>query len=466
MRGVRLSLVLAVASACGCNFDVTLDPENQGTGLELQSEQSIVRTVFPDGRRGLVMGFIDSTGQLTTGSDGRPAYVPGYSQMGLALSADNGTSWLRLDQFDPPPGLTALQADPWLATTSDGTEVWYVFLGVVGNQSPVDGTGQVHAIAYTHSISGGLSWSPVDFVDLGYPVDKCSVAVSEDGQDIYIAYVHDRLVPIGLDAEIEVLVSNDGGGNWDVRTVPGRLTGERRQNPIVRIVPGQEGVSYVSFQTSRQGFRFIDIARSTDSGGSYSTPTTVVGPVGPLAQLDGAGGRAVRNLVWQHFAVQPGVQRLVLGYEDAGRIFVTTSPDGSSWGPTTQVAPNRDGRQFQVSIAASRSRIGALFYEQPPLSGASTVVVAASSANGSSWVTYEVTSTPPAGSVPFEPCPSGDGSRPGYFGDYVGVAPLALVTDNPAPAGFYGAWADSRLGCLETDRFRAVHQHTVGAPFL
>jgi hypothetical protein len=227
---------------------------------------------------------------------------------------------------------------------------------------------------------------------------------------------------------------------WDVRTIPGRLAGEGSQNPIVRIAPGQPGVSYVVFQTFRQGFHYIEAARSMNNGMSYSVISQVAGPVGPLAQVDGAGGRAVRNLVWQHFAVQPVQQRLLVSYEDLGRVYATTSTNGMSWTSPVQVAAARPG--------------------------ADTIVVGASSPNGTTWASYEVTTTPPDGSIPFEPCPSGDGSAPGYFGDYVGIVPLALPTDQPASLVFYGAWADSRLGCSMTDRFTAVHHHTVGARFL
>ena len=253
---------------------------------------------------------------------------------------------------------------------------------------------------------------------------------------------------------------------WDVRTIPGRLAGEGSQNPIVRIAPGQPGVSYVVFQTFRQGFHYIEAARSMNNGMSYSVISQVAGPVGPLAQVDGAGGRAVRNLVWQHFAVQPVQQRLLVSYEDLGRVYATTSTNGMSWTSPVQVAAARPGRQFQPSIAAMSARMAVLFYEQPPISGADTIVVGASSPNGTTWASYEVTTTPPDGSIPFEPCPSGDGSAPGYFGDYVGIVPLALPTDQPASLVFYGAWADSRLGCSMTDRFTAVHHHTVGARFL
>ena len=116
--------------------------------------------------------------------------------------------------------------------------------------------------------------------------------------------------------------------------------------------------------------------------------------------------------------------------------------------------------------AAGQEWLGGLVEGAAGRDQAQTVVIGASSANRSSWGSTVVSSTPPAGDIPFEPCPTGIGLTPGYFGDYVGLAPLAQPGDRSPNLLFFGAWADSRDGCTATDRFMAIHHHTVGTRLL
>lgn len=466
----RLMLVLlGIGLLGGCqipgnpNVNVAHDPANPATFNAFQSEQSIVRTVLPDGSRMLVMGYQDSTSQTTMGSDGRPAFIPNYSLMGLSTSMDDGTSWFRQPQFATPPGLTALRGDPWLAT--NGSEVWYVFLGGTGVPDAVTGAVSPNSIAYAHSSTGGLFWDPIEWVQRPYPIDKCSVAVSDDGWDVYVAYVNTntRLV--------EVLVSNDAGGSWNVRLIPPSFPMETHQNPIVHVVPGSMNESYIAYQVARQGAQHVAVARSTDDGGVFTVVNDQVDPMGilPALFLNAANGLRIQNFVFQHFAIQPGSGQLFVAYEDRSTIYVQSSPDGVVWSSPVVVTPPSTRRQFQPSIAASEARIGVLFYEQGSAVSADraqTVVIGASSSDGVSWVSDVVSLTPPAGAVPFEPCPTGTGASPGYFGDYVGLVPLARPGDQSPNLLFFGAWADSRDGCLATDRFMAIHHHTVGTRFL
>jgi len=469
LRVVVLGGVLLAATACDPppNVNVAHDPDDPETFTAFQSEQSLVRTVNPEGEPLLVMGLHDSTGQTIPGSDGRPAYIPNYSIMGLAISSNDGASWTRRPQFTPPPGLTGLRGDPWLAT--NGPEVWYVMLASTSAPNAITGRVAPNAIAFTHSSTGGETWDPIGFYEFDeYLVDKCSVAVSDNGQDVYIAYLNQT------SRHIEVLVSNDAGATWNVREIVPSVPNEAHQNPIVRVTPSSPQLSYVVFQAVRQGESHIDVSISGDRGASYNTPLQV-DPTGasllPATQMDSATGVGIRNFVWQHFAVQPESGRLFVTYEHVSQVWVQSSSLGVFWSAPVSVRPDAPlgHRPFQPTIAASSERVGVVFYEQGRAGtseAAQTVVIGASSADGVTWGSNIVSRTPPPGEVPFEPCPTDDGVGLAYFGDYIGLVPLADPGDPFPNLLFYGAWTDSRDGCINTDRFTATHHHTVGTPFL
>lgn len=458
-------LTISLLVVIGCNVAVTPAETDPKTLEALQSEQSIVRSTFPSGQRGLVMAFNDLTSQVVPNADGDPRLVPGFTLMGYAFSLDDGSSWNYGGQLAVPPGLTGLRADPWLATNGDGSQVWYSFLGSTGPQSEINGDARANAIAWAVSDNGGMTFGDVQFREHAVNVDKPSIAVSPDGRDVYIAYVTRTFVDFVEIDNVEIMVSNDFGEHWDVRVLAAPSKDDRfRQNPIIRVLPTDPNTTEVVYQ-ARPGAR-IEIARSINRGGDYGPPSLVVTNLLPSSQFPAALGRSLRNLVWQHFAVQPVSGRRFVAFENAGDVFVTASDDGVAWSRPVEVGAGRTGARFQPSIAASRSRVGVIMFEQPVLGSASThVVVATSAARGTRFSAYWITSSPPEGEVPFEPCVSGPPGLTGYFGDYLGIVPLAMG-DEQQPWTFYGAWADSRLGCDASEAFTAVHQHTVGALFL
>ena len=351
---------------------------------------------------------------------------------------------------------------------TNGPEVWYVILASTSAPAPVTGRVEPNALAFVHSGTGGTSWDPVAFHEFEYLIDKSSVAVSVTGQDIYIAYLNQST------QHIEVLVSNDGGARWEVRPIAPVMATERHQNPIVRVTPSSPRLAYVVFQTVRQGANHIDITVSGDRGASFGTPIQIdpaSGSLFPAPQMDSATGVAIRNQVWQHFAVQPVSGRLFVAYEHASEVWAQSSPLGVFWSAPVHV--RRDAplgnRPFQPTIAASAERVGVIFYEQGPAAtstAAQTVVIGATSPDGVSWGSNVVSRTPPSGLVPFEPCPTDDRVGQAYFGDYIGLVPLADPGDPNPNLLFFGAWADSRDGCTFSDRFGATHHHTVGTRFL
>jgi len=110
----------------GCppaNQEASVDEPRRPSTLDfLQSEQSIVRTVLPDGSRAYIMGYNDLTDQVTTGSDGRPALRAGHSVMGLSRFLDARGTWQPDTQFPVPDGVTGLRGDPWLDTRRGCTD--------------------------------------------------------------------------------------------------------------------------------------------------------------------------------------------------------------------------------------------------------------------------------------------------------------------------------------------------------
>lgn len=434
------------ALTLGDNVEVSVGPSHpDALDRGLQSEQSVVRTIGPGGEPLLVVGYNDTTNMVE--EDG--SFGPEFSFMGWAISHDDGDSWEPQPQFDLPPGLDGLRGDPWLATNAEHTEVWYAFLGVVdggGRNAPT-------ALAWAYSPDGGLNWEEVRFVDLGYRIDKPSLAVSAEGTKLYAAYINEGT------EDVEVLVSRTGGDDWEAPTVIPDASSIRR-NPIIRRAPLWDDVLYVSFQEGSGDIRFAGSTNDAQHFEVWSTPVSGAAVFRP----NGQEGVDIRNLVFHSFYVDPESLHCDIVYEDNFAIYFTSSLDGTTWSAPVAVSDAAGMHQFQASIVANKDRVVVTYYEQDPSDALTDVVAVSSPDHGMSWDPPEtLTQSSPDGEAPFVPCATDFG----YFGDYAGLTSFDLdLEEEVQDPRFVALWADSRRGCdLWGPDLTARHQHTVGAWF-
>ena len=465
-----LSLVLA-AQSVGCdtnaptgstqsalvgpNASVSADdgihPGSEGNGL--QSEQSLVSVRRPDGTVGLVVGYNDTTNQL----DSSGGFLPGFNLMGVSVSADAGGTWEPRPQNDAFPFdrtmLDGRRSDPWLATNGTHDVLFYLFLASGAGTGP----GRADAFQVFRSIDGGDSWEATsEPVQMGMFIDKGSLAVSMDGNELHVAFV---LPDEGL--RVVTVSSRDGGETWEgVADVP--EADFACQNPIIHVAPDRDDLVLLSYQFNGTEIRF---AGSWDHAASWDHWATVATLTGAHPTLQADMLRVMRNVVFQSFDIDPVTLHCVIAFEDDGRIFVTSSADGTGWSaPASVAAPEIPGAiQIQPAIAAGYEGLAVVYYEQDP-SGDTNVMGIVSPTHGVTWPEpAQVLNRDALGNPdPFLPCVTSSG----YFGDYLGVTAIGLGDDVELDLQYYATWADARWGCVESGPGRiATHQHTVGARF-
>lgn len=431
-----------------------------------QSEQSVVQTFGPNGERLFIAGYIDTTNQYNP--DGTTVAGDGsFTLMGWSIREWPWGDWEPQPQFDIPPTAGSLRSDPWLTTDLTHERVWYVQMtGTAASPDRAEG----FAIAYSEQ--GGVpgSWNdPLFHVDLGQHIDKPSIAVSPDGDRLYIAYINFDT------AQVEVIFSDDNGENWStpVAVIPPVSLGFP-VNPIIRTMPvggAADDNVYLSFQhESATGDQALFFAMSIGTRGeSFSVmPPFETGLFAPPFSTHPSFAPTIgRNRMMHAFHIDPGNLDCQVVFDDGGTIYFRSTTDGVTWTPRVPVAQVPAGhRFFQAQIAGTEDRIAATFYDQDVLTAETQVLATTSNTHGVTWAPTQQLSLGSSGApLSFLPCAGDIDGSVRFFGDYIGLVGVQQDEGGTFSDRFLAMWADSRDGCTSVLRRYTIHQHTMEAEF-
>ena len=142
-----------------------------------------------------------------------------------------------------------------------------------------DGLVETGQIKYAQSTDGGLTWSAqVIQSSTNVQIDP-ALAVSEDGQEIYVCYADD----LGTDETFEIMFtkSTDGGTTWTTPLELKESLGISPQEGIsvfCQIALGPNNEIYLTYNETLTGStdnHYIYFTQSTNGGSSFSTPVQV-----------------------------------------------------------------------------------------------------------------------------------------------------------------------------------------------
>lgn len=260
--------------------------------------------------------------QMTTRYNG-PAPCKGCKGPWIVFrrSPDGGNTW------EAERILTAAKGaynDPEIEVAGDGT----IYAAYLHGYNP--------GVKFVKSEDRGLTWSaPIALTQGAGPPgwsDKPIVAVSADGQDVYVA----------LNAsDSYVVASNDGGATFGN---PKKTNSDSRYWFHTGGAVAPDGTVYfgaVDYSQTYEGDAHINVLRSTDGGLTWTTgrldtsrqapdcpwsPGCYLGFLGPSAALavDSAG----RVMIAYHASSTPGTPQ---------RMYVRSSADGVAWAPRVEV---------------------------------------------------------------------------------------------------------------------------------
>jgi hypothetical protein len=337
--------------------NVRVNEEQQGApnGLFGRSE-----TTLTISGTNIVAGWNDAQGFCGPpfGSPCTPQSPPGLS--GYAYSTDRGATWTDGGAPDPFGGVLS-RGDPWLDDNAENT-FYYANLAVDQTTAASLGVG-----VWRGSFSGpSFSWSDVTTFDSPenattpdfdfYDKEAIVVGKGKYSDDAYVSLTNFQ----GFDADdgcpvlpqfgfgqIEVWRTHDGGATWQGPAIAGPeapdsladcgFTGTLQQSSAPAI--GEDGSVYVVWQygpffddSGNSGSSAqILMAKSTDGGATFGTPT-VVANINSMRATPPIGYN--RSRVNDHPRIEVTDSR-----KNRGRIWVTyysaVSPVGSATSPVT-----------------------------------------------------------------------------------------------------------------------------------
>ena len=265
----------------------------------------------------------------------------------VAISQDGGQTWT-----DITVGGIPAQDRPWLST--DGACVFYLTYHQLPLLSPIVNK---YDICNLTDLGAGFSLNPVQsttlftqntapgltngfnkpFVDTSptsphqhniyIPMEACNLQNPQD-------YVNNGITtaeqvptcPPGVNTEVEVAVSSDGGQTFSDYVVAQNSNGEQQVWPTSLAVDSN-GVVYVAWSDNHHAF----VSRSTDAGQTWS----------PAQQVDGLGS-----------AVYPTIAATGAGIVDVAYYGTTTAGDSND--PAAMGASgSQSGAQWHVYLAKS-----------------------------------------------------------------------------------------------------------------
>ncbi|MDW8361883.1 MAG: MopE-related protein [Myxococcales bacterium] len=204
-------------------------------------------------------------------------------------SADGGATWAGPVQVDRGTGATFVAAAPRVAMV--GSRVYVTWR---------DNRSGALDVRFNRSTDGGATFGMSDVrLDVGTaPGASSSFApvIAAEGSNVYVAWVDDRN---GGTFDIYLNRSSDSGATWlsadAIRIDRDPLPHDSIEPRIVTTVPGAAVVAWLDY---RDGLPDVYASRTTDAGGTWSTPArldtgSMAGRAGSYELVLGAAGELV-----------------------------------------------------------------------------------------------------------------------------------------------------------------------------
>jgi len=417
----------------------------------------------------VVVGFND------TGSFFETAFGSGgLSIAGVARSTNGGGAYTDLGFLNPGPTVTdLLLGDPAVACANASTFYYAsIFLRLATSD-----------ISVSKSTDGGATWGdPVSVVgksNATHFLEKPWMAVDPTNTTrLYVTYTDFEGTSAACGSQprtaIELVSSTNAGASWSAPVVVREVCGDASVQGS-QVVVGPGGEVYVAWEAFASDFvtREIDIAKSTDNGGSFGSPVkvddvTCVGSCGglgpgdpgllqgafrvqelPSLAVDRSGLATNGNLyiAWNDARNLTVLDALSGTYGYADVLVSRSTNGGASWSAPVRVNNNVEPLssglgtdQYQPAIAVDKSgKVETCFYDRrrDPNNFLIERYCAGSTNAGVTWSNTRVTRKS------FAAVPGQDLLvDPAYMGDYDTVAADFTLLNT----GFITAWGDNSAG--------------------
>jgi hypothetical protein len=382
----------------------------------------------------LAVSRVDTNTVVIAAKDFR---VDNAKQVWIYSSTDGGATWPASRQLQIPglPADVPNQSDPVAVARDDGR----IYVSALALNEP-DRTR--HGLFITWTDDGGLTWRPS--VPVYYPDtvldDKDWFAIDNNPGSPFYHNMYMTYVPDGVDVVVQR--STDGGLTWSPRQQVG-FDGTEYPYPVV----GPDGAVYLFMMHNWGPGRTGDVqmARSTDGGATWDTPTTIapaVQPANPIRASD-----QFRFFATLAAAVDPNTAELYVAWTDRRNIdtngvevlYVKGSPGGASWSAPARLSHDAPGvvrdHVTPVLYADRSSRLHAFWLDRrlDPDNRLFDSWYSSTTDGGATWDADTRVST--ASQDLNVGLPPGSGNA---AGDYWG---LDVVSDT-----VYVAWNDARSG--------------------
>jgi len=378
-------------------------------------------TILPDGdpwlqrqnEPSIAVSTLNPLHLLAAGNDYRTVDIPltegelsgfpeggaqGDAWLGVFKSFDGGESWKStlLPGYPQDTGSTSplhgyynAAADPVVRAGTDG--LFYLSGIAFKRENKVIGESAVFVSRYRDNNdqeSGDtIGYEGTEIVDLGNLLqftDKPWIAVdiprNGDCGNVYIVYtVFSGSDMENMTSEIRFARSEDCGSNWST-PVPiasasalgyfGIAKKEKKglfQGATIAIDP-RDGTIYVAWRKFNMDIKkdAIYIAKSDDSGGSFSSPIQVTNKIKPFDQ--GTSGATFRTNSYPTIAIDEGGRVYLAWSERHGKtrssIMLATSENGKKWSSATAVDHKGRGHQFMPSLTYAAGKLMVAWYDQ------------------------------------------------------------------------------------------------------
>jgi hypothetical protein len=348
--GLLAALALALASplAAAANVPLQLLSTDPYTNTTSQHATEVEPDTFAFGST-IVSAF--QVGRFFSG---------GASNIGFAISADNGATWTHgflpgVTSFSTPAGpyLRASDASVAYDASHGAWLISYLGLWPNGNGNEVD-------VLVSRSTDGGLTWSnPVVVNASGHFNDKNWTACDNTLSSPFYGHCYTEYDDASLGDLEQMSTSTDGGLNWGSGMSTANSASGIGGQPLA-LPNGTVVVPVVGFS----GNNFFLLSFTSSDGGVSWSKTTVVtrmafhNPAGgiradiplPSAEIDGAGTVYV---AWSDCRFEPGC--------NASDLVFSTTTDGRKWTKITRIPLNTVGSgvdHFIPGLAVDRSTSG------------------------------------------------------------------------------------------------------------